>query len=182
MVGSQYYLVAQLPDVSSAGDKQALPITEEYFRDLCSRFLDEKSLAVLNGLTLVPPREEVSTGSAFVDAWYEKERALRLALAQVRALNLQKESEQLNGACTADILQVARTAVGMDSPLAAEQYLYQYRLGVINQLAPLDMFSTDAVFAYALRLMLAQRVRLFNEDTGMASYHTIYERILGENT
>lgn len=180
-MGNQYYLVAQLPDVASAIEKQTLPITEEYFRDLCSRFLDEKSIAILNSLTLVPPRSEVKTGSTFVDTWYDKERALRLALAQVRALNLKKESEQLNGSCTGDVLQAARTAVGMDSPLSAEQFLYQYRMDLINQIAPLDMFSIDSIFAYAIKLMLAQRMKLFNEQTGMASYHTIYERILGEN-
>ena len=181
-MGNQYYLVSQLPDVASSGEKQNIPITEEYFRDLCERFLDEKSLDILKNLTLVPPRKDVVTGSAFVDAWYEKERALRLALAQVRALNLQKESEALNGACTGDVMQAARTAVGMDSPLSAEQYLYQYRLDVINQIAPLDQFSVDAVFAYGLKLMLTARMKLFNEEKGMSSYHTIYDRILGENT
>lgn len=149
---------------------------------MCARFLDERSLEILNNLSLVPPRKNIATGSAFVDTWYAKERALRLALAQIRALNLQKESEPLTGECTGDVMQVARTAVGMDSPLSAEQFLYQYRIDVINQLAPLDQFSVDAVFAYGLKLMLAQRMKLFNEQTGMASYHTIYDRILGENT
>ncbi|QTQ11753.1 DUF2764 family protein [Treponema parvum] len=180
-MGNQYYLVAQLPDVVSAVDKQSLPITEEYFRELCSRFLDEKSLNILKALSLVPPRDEIKTGSAFVDAWYDKERALRLALAQVRALNMKKESVPLNGSCTGDVLQAARTAAGMDSPLSAEQYLYQYRMDVINQLSPLDTFSTDAVFAYGLKLMLIRRIKLFNEERGKASYHTIYDRILGEN-
>lgn len=181
-MGNQYYLVSQLPAVSYTGEKQNLPISEAYYRDLCARFLDERSLEILNNLSLVPPRKNIATGSAFVDAWYAKERALRLALAQIRALNLQKESEPLTGECTGDVMQVARTAVGMDSPLSAEQFLYQYRIDVINQLAPLDQFSVDAVFAYGLKLMLAQRMKLFNEQTGMASYHTIYDRILGENT
>ena len=181
-MGNQYYLVSQLPAVSYTGEKQNLPISEAYYRDLCARFLDERSLEILNNLSLVPPRKNIATGSAFVDTWYAKERALRLALAQIRALNLQKESEPLSGECTGDVMQVARTAVGMDSPLSAEQFLYQYRIDVINQLAPLDQFSVDAVFAYGLKLMLAQRMKLFNEQTGMASYHTIYDRILGENT
>lgn len=181
-MGDQYYLVAQLPDIASASEKQALPITEEYFRNLCSRFLDEKSMQILNNLSLVPPRNEVSTGSEFVDTWYNKERALRLSLAQVRALNMHKESGQLDGFCTGDVLQAARTAVGMDSPLSAEQYLYQYRLDVINQIAPLDMFSIDAIFAYGIKLMLAQKMKLFNEENGTTSYHTIYDRILGETT
>ncbi|MCR5290076.1 MAG: DUF2764 domain-containing protein [Treponema sp.] len=179
-MSEQYYLVAQLPDITAVGEKQTLPITEEYFRDLCERFLSSKGVEIARNLSLVPPREDVKTGSAFVDAWYEKERALRLGLAQVRALAMKKEAVQINGACTGDVMQAARTAVGMDSPLAAEQFLYQYRISVVDQLTPLDMFSEDAVFAYGIKLMLTQRMKVFNTETGMASYHTIYERILGE--
>lgn len=181
-MGNQYYLMSQLPDITAVSIKQPLPVTEEYFRNLCARFLDESALRILNALSLIPPRISVSTGSVFVDAWYERERALRLALAQVRALNLHRESEPLTGACTGDVLQAARTAVGMENPLAAEQFLYQYRLETIGILEPVDMFSEDAVYAYALRLLLGWRIRLFNEETGMASYHTIYEKILGETT
>ncbi len=179
-MNEQYYLVSQLPDISAAAARQPLPVTEEYFRELCSRFLGKKGLTVLKGLSLIPPLKEDPTGSVFVDAWYEKERALRLCLAQVRSLAMKKESVQLTGACTGDVLQAARNAVGMDSPLSAEQFLYQYRMDVINRLQPLDIFSEDAVFAYGLKLMLTQRMRLFNEETGMVSYHTIYDRILGE--
>ena len=177
-MGAQYYLMAQLPDISAVGEKQALPITEAYFRDLCARFLSAKGRKILDGLSLVPPNADASTGSAFVDAWYENERALRLGLAQVRALSMKKESVQLTGFCTGDVLQAARTAVGMSSPLAAEQYLYQYRLSLLDRLMPADGFSEDAVFAYGIRLMQTQRIKKFNTETGLASYHTIYERIL----
>jgi len=48
----QYYLMAQLPDISVNSDKSDLPITEEYFNDLCHRFLDEKELTMLDELSL----------------------------------------------------------------------------------------------------------------------------------
>ena len=65
-MASQYYLMSQLPAIDS-NDSKALPITEQYFRDLCSRFLDPKSLQILENLSLEPPRDETKTGSVFLD-------------------------------------------------------------------------------------------------------------------
>lgn len=174
----QYYLMAQLPSFSMNDDKTALPITEAYFTELCSRFLTKDDLRILQTLSLEPPKNVVATGSAFVDAWYEKERSLRVALAQIRALNMKRKFDVGGITLAPDAVQAARTACGLDSPLAAEQFLNQYRIGVVNNLAPLDGFSTDAVFVYGIKLKLAVRMRKFNAETGMTSYHKIYDRIL----
>lgn len=176
-MAKQYYLVSQLPAIENIDSKQ-LPITEKYYRDLCSRFLDRKSRKVVENLSLEPPKKEVKTGSAFLDAWYDRERCLRLALAQVRALKMKKESDMLPGSCTADILQAARTAVGMDSPLAAEEFLNKYRMEALKALTPLDTFSVDAVIAYGVGLLLAARMKKFDVETGKISYHKIYDEIL----
>ncbi|MDE5898148.1 MAG: DUF2764 domain-containing protein [Treponemataceae bacterium] len=175
-----YYLISQLPDLSAASEKAALPITESYYRDVCSRFLDKAQAAVLDSLSLEPPKTKTATGSAFLDDWYEQERCLRYALAQVRAQKMKKDAGPVPVSCTADVVQAARTAVGMSSPLAAEQFLYEYRLGVLNRLQPLDSFSIDAVYAYGIRLLLVQRMRKFDKEKGSDSYHAIYDTILGE--
>lgn len=177
-MGKQYYLVSQLPSIDNADSARQLPITEQYYRNLCGRFLDEKSLKVLESLSLEPPKTECSTGSAFLDAWNEHERCLRFALAQVRALKQKKEAPMLPPGTTADIVQAARTAVGMDSPLAAEEFLNEHRMETLKALTPLDGFSVDAVFAYGLRLMLAERMKKFDVETGKVSYHKIYDEIL----
>lgn len=180
-MGGFYYLVSQLPDIEGAAEKAALPITEKYYRDLCSRFFNEKQLASLQMLSLVPPKERVDTGSAFLNAWYDKERALRAALAQVRAQRLQKEGAmQLPSECTADIVQAARTAAGMDSPLQAERFLYEWRRSVLGSLRVQDMFSFDSVMYYGVLLMLEWRARLFDKESGSKAYKEIYDSILGE--
>lgn len=176
----QYYLVSQLPDISNALDKAVLPITEKYYRDLCSRFLDKDQVGILNSLSLEPPKENMPTGCAFLDKWYESERNLRFALVQVRAQKMKKDSGNIPVSISADVLQAARTAVGMDSPLSAEQYLYEYRLGVLRDLSPMNGFSVDAVFAYGIKLMLIERMKKFNKEKGTQSYHKIYDAILGE--
>ncbi len=173
-------MVSQLPDISAAGEKSALPITEKYYRDLCSRFFDAKQIEILNKLSLEAPKFPEPTGSDFLDKWYGFERALRYALVQVRAQKMKKDAGAVPVSISADLLQAARTAVGMDSPLSAEQFLYEFRLGVLNELQPMDYFSSDYVFAYGIRLMLLERIRKFNKEKGTDSYHKIYDTILGE--
>lgn len=178
---NQYYLLAQLPSFSVEDVHGNLPITEEYFFDLCTRFLDKKSMKILSELSLEPPKTYKSTGSVFVDEWYKKERSLRFALAQIRALKLNKKYELDENSFSPDIVQVARTATGMESPLSAELFLNKYRLDLIESIRPNDSFSVDSVFEYALKLKLAQRMKKFDVETGMASYKKIYEKILGDN-
>ena len=96
------------------------------------------------------------------------------------SLNIKKDVGTIPVSITADIVQAARTAVGMDSPLSAEQFLYEYRLSVLNTMQPLNGFSVDAVFAYGVRLMLVQRMKVFDKEKGTDSYHKIYDTILGE--
>ncbi|MCQ2591500.1 MAG: DUF2764 domain-containing protein [Treponema sp.] len=175
-----YYLVSQLPNVSSAEGKSALPFNTNGFKELCCRYISEKEKETLNGLSLVPPKDAASTGSAFLDVWYEKERNLRFALAQIRAQKMKKDNVSLPAGCTADIVSVARTAVGMDSPYSAEQYLFEYRIKLLEDLKPLDNFSIDSVYAYGLKLMLVERMRKFDVENGKTSYHKIYDTILGE--
>ena len=176
-MGSQYYLVSQLPEFTVSDDRSALPITYEYYYDLCSRFLDKKDMEILKSLSLEPPIEAEKTGSKLVDSWNEKEKSLRIALGQIRALRMKKKFSVGNESIAPDAVQAARTASGMDSPLAAEQFLNQYRLGVIESMRPLDGFSVDAVFSYGLRLKLAARMKKFNADKGLESYRKIYDGI-----
>lgn len=175
-----YYLVSQLPNISTTESKANLPLNGKSFVELACRFISEDEKNTLNGLSLVPPKELTSTGSVFLDTWYEKERNLRFALAQIRAQKMKKDSIPLPPGCTADIINVARTAVGMDSPFSAEQFLYEYRIKLLEEIKPMDNFSIDAVYAYGLKLMLVERMRKFDVENGKASYHEIYDNILGE--
>ena len=176
-MSSWYYFVAQLPTLS-LDSEVPMPITEEYFTELASRFLDKKSLKTLNELTLEPPKEVSKVSSTLVKKWFDFERTLRFALAEIRARRLKKDVEVLQKECPAFILEIARTACGFDSPLDAELYLAKQRMNYLTSITPSDIFCTDSVFAYALKLKLLARLRVFNEETGMSSYKQIYEKIL----
>ncbi len=176
-----YYLVSQLPNIQITEVKSSLPLNFSSFKELASRFVSENERKILNEMSLVPPKERTSTESDFLDNWYEKERNLRFALAQIRAQKMKKDANPLPPSCTADIVTVARTAVGMDSPYSAEQFLFEYRIKLLDDLRPLDGFSIDAVYAYGIKLMLVERMRKFDVEIGKTSYHEIYDKILVED-
>ena len=52
-MASYYYLMAQLPSIMPHTDP---PLSYAQFKELALRFLTEKDAAVLESLTLVPPR------------------------------------------------------------------------------------------------------------------------------
>ena len=70
-MASYYYLMAQLPSIMPHTDP---PLSYAQFKELALRFLTEKDAAVLESLTLVPPREAVHTASAVVNEWYAFEQ------------------------------------------------------------------------------------------------------------
>lgn len=182
-MSNYYYLVAQLPAVVFSSDSKAtLPISFDYFKDLCARFLDGDVLEKINSLSLEPPKEPADTGFCFLNRWYAWERSLRLALAQQRAAKMQKNFDCPEAATvTQDIQQLARTACAFDSPLEAEQFLNKERLKMIDDFSSIDAFCADAVLAYGVKLLLASRIQKFDENAGMESYRIIYDQILGES-
>ncbi len=175
---NQYYLMAQLPSLDGITDAMPLPITEERYFELCGRFLGKRAKKVLDGITLAPPRDRAASGASLVDDWNDEERRLRLALGAIRAQRMQKPFDVGGETLTDALLETARTAADMKDPLAAENYLCQYRLMRLEALRPADMFSEASVFYYGLRLKLLGRMRQYDAARGRLAYQTIYHSVL----
>ena len=178
---AEYYLISQLPSLDGISDNVPLPITEEHFLELCNRFLGKKARNELNKLTLVPSREYEKSGSALIEAWNAGERDLRLILGKVRAEKMNKNFEIENKSFSPALLQAARTAVEMESPMEAEKFLNQYRIDFLETIRPMDNFSEDAVFYYWLKLKLILRIRQFDAESGKTAYKNIYNSIMNGN-
>ena len=176
---AEYYLISQLPSLDGLSENVPMPITEERFNELCTRFLSKKTQNALSKLTLMPSRDSETTGSAFLDAWNDGERKLRLVLGKIRADKMNKtfEAEEIKSA-PVELLQVAREAVEIENPLEAEKFLNKYRLEFLETLRPMDSFSEDFVFYYGLKLKLISRIKLFDADSGETAYKNIYSSIM----
>jgi len=181
-VGGYYYLMAQLPGIVPGGSPS---ITYGRFAETASRFLDARDKAILDGLSLEPPRTPEKTGSALVDDWYAFERALRLSLRKIRAAKMSRDAQttaddEASVYAESGTALIARNATAFDSPLEAEKYLDKARMDFIQGRAATHGFDSDAVFAYGLTLLLNERARRFTAEAGRASYTTIYNQILGD--
>lgn len=181
-MASYYYLMAQLPTMNESSQPN---ISFKSFKELALRFLTEKDAAILRTLSLEPPRSEEKTGSIFLDGWYRFERSLRLALEQQRSSKLKWESpisytERLMLAEAFLPVQIARTAIAMKNPLEAEVFLDSARFQAADTVKGADVFSSDSVFSYAIKLLLRERASQFNMQRGREEYAHIYNEILAE--
>ncbi len=175
---AEYYLISQLPSLDGINENTPLPITSVRFEELCQRFLGKKALIESTDLTLVPSRNPEKSSSALIERWNEGERSLRLALAKLRADKMNKQFIADNQTFSAGILQTARTAVEIESPMEAEKFLNKYRLDFLETLRPMDSFSEEFVFYYGLKLKLIERIRNFDSESGEAAYRNIYNSIM----
>jgi hypothetical protein len=175
---AEYYLISQLPSLDGISENTPLPITEERFSELCSRFLSKKAKDSFEKLTLAPSRVSENSGNTLIDAWNESERNLRFALAKIRAEKMNKNSDIENKSFSPALLQAVRTAVDIESPLDAETFLNKYRLDFLETLRPADSFSEEFVFYYGLRLKLLERIRKFDSESGEIAYRNFYDSII----
>lgn len=175
---AEYYLISQLPSLDGISEHTPLPISEERFAQLCDRFLRKRLQHAMKKLTLSPSRDAECSGFAFIDAWNESERNLRLALGKVRAEKMKKSFDTGDRIFPAEYRKAADTAVEMEDPMEAERYLNRYRLEILETLRPMDLFSEDYLFYYGLKLKLILRIRQFDTETGEKAYRTIYHSIL----
>lgn len=175
---AEYYLISQLPSLDGVGEGTAPPITEERFTELCSRFLGKKARNELLKLTLSPPKNYESSGSALIDAWNESERNLRFALGKIRAEKMKKPFDTENRIIPVEYIRAAGAAAETENPLEAEKYLNRYRMELLEALRPTDSFSDDYIFYYGLKLKLLLRIRQFDVTAGEEAYKNIYDSIL----
>ena len=175
---AEYYLISQLPSLDALGENAPLPITQERFMELCEGALGKKALGELKAITLVPNIEPEKTSSALILAWNEGERNLRLCLCKARADKMGKAYDLQNKNFSTELLKIVNTAVDIENPLDAEKFLLNYRLSFLETLRPMDSFSLEYVFYYALKLKLISRIRKFDVAQGESTYKNIYASIL----
>lgn len=178
---AEYYLISQLPSLDAIGESTPMPITEKQFLELCHNFLSKKALNEIENITLTPSMIREKSSSDLIEAWNEMERNLRLALGRARAEKMNKPLDLFDSRkieASNELQKIVNASIEEKNPLEAERLLLQYRLSLLESLRPMDSFSREYVFYYALKLKLLSRVRQFNTELGEATYKNIYNSIL----
>jgi hypothetical protein len=162
-------------------------MTAEDFRAMCLRMLSPADAALLEYCTLDAgmsggDREAKHTPSAFINGWRDRERTLRLNLAQYRAAKLKWDPGLSSMASflapSADAEAAAKAAFALDNPLDAETVLDRGRWDAIDALAGYDYFSVNTIYAYLLKLLLLERRSCFKTEEGFAEYKALYAAIM----
>jgi len=177
---AEYYLISQLPSLDGLSENTPLPITEERFSELCKGLLSKNAQSEFDRITLLPSRSLEKGNSALINAFNENERNLRLALCKARGEKLKKATD-VDEILPASLLQIAKTAVEMESPMEAESFLSSYRLNFLETLRPMDSFSEEYVYYYGLKLKLILRMRQFDTESGKTAYKNIYNSIINRD-
>ena len=175
---AEYYLISQLPSLDAIGENSPIPITQEQFLELCNRFLNKKAVKELENLTLVPSLEQEKTSSELIDSWNSGEKNLRLALAKARAEKMNKTFDTKDSVISVELSKMANSALESENPLDAEKLLLHYRVSFLETLRPMDIFSKEYIYYYALKLKLILRIREFDAVIGESTYKNIYNSIL----
>ena len=184
-MANYYYLMAQLPSISF-GSKA--PFKYEEFEELAFRYINKKDRELLKGLSLEPSRGGKKTSSSLLNKWYEFERAVRLALRELRAVKLKWENVDISYEEHAKVVSsyyaqnIASQAFSMEDPLQAELFLDKKRFEFLNGIKSENAFSSDALFSYAIMLLLILREESFSKEIGVEEYKKLYSEILEKSS
>lgn len=171
-----YYTMASLPMLSYDG---SLHITSDLFLDYCSRELSEDSMIkLLNCKISIPDDENLLYGAA--KHFWEWEKSLKNELVKLRAKNMDVDEKEYihDGEILFGVPDVAQSAMKIDSPLEAENFLNRARWSALNELGTGHFFDFHALAIYYLQLQLLERKQLFNAEKGFEKYQDIYKNIL----
>ncbi len=163
-----YYLIATLPMLQF---EEKPRISYDDFQATCEVQLSLPHMAALRQLqNLATKPENLGKSEArhsFVDRWEKKEIEIRNAIARERAKKLGREHLETRDAGISDVAldKAVTEAISMDNPLKKEKAIDRLRWEETEKLTGLDPFSTESVFAYAVKLIIAQRwAGLYKEE------------------
>lgn len=168
-----YYTAAALPTIR-LGEK--VPISDDTFFQLAEDTVSPEEYRILfrsRWGSLEP------TGSPFADRILSWEKELRLELAKARLAGLKISSPHaLPESDGRDVLlEKIRTALSLDSPLAAESYLNNIRWNFVEEISAAHFFNLEALIAYYFKLQLALRQEKFQKAAGQEAFDKIYKNV-----
>jgi len=166
MSGRYYYLVASLPHLSL---RAAPRLTTGQFLSRCATQVSAVHYQILTEVELFQAQPK-GTGLALLDRWYDRECALRNALAVVRAkrLGVEAAGHPRDFRHDPSLAEIARHLLALDSPLAADEDLDRLRWRFLEELAFGYYFDLETLVVYLLKLQILERRARFDPVVGAA--------------
>jgi len=152
------------------------PISEEEFLQFAEGTMDARDYQIL-----IKSRWGLaeSTGLPFADRILSWDKELRLELAKARLLKLQFDSAPVlpNSEGNYSLVEQARAAMALDSPLDAELFLDRLRWSFLENAGACHFFDVEALVVHYLKLQLVLRQEKFQEKLGRESFEKVYATV-----
>lgn len=159
-----YYLVASLTHLRM---EDPPPVSTGAFRELCRHHLCPADIAALDAL--LDDTERTPAGHPYVAAWRNAVRQVRNATARLRASRLQRDPAPFLRTCDGFNVWTEHAVVEAfqrPNPLERQRALDRLAWERAGELAAGNPFSENVVFAYAVRLQIAERWAAMSDRTG----------------
>ena len=166
-MGSYYYLIASLPELKADG---GMPITYSEFLTCCESNVSEEEFELLKNLTLS------SKEGPLVREWSTFYRALTGEMNFQRSLKLGRTYTTPYDK-DGFMAQIVDFALAAKNPLESERILLDYEFRNLDLLIGPHMFDEEALFGYAIKLRLLERLTSFEHEKGKAEFESLFDGI-----
>ncbi len=168
---SYHYFAASLP-VLSLDSEPELSVDE--FLKLCREHLTPAHLATLERILNDDP--PCGNDESFAQQWNDFDTEIRNALVSERATRRSIESARYlrpQKGFRGYVQKSVSEAFAMKNPLESERALDRLRWAIIEDIQGHDPFAVRSLYAYAIKLRLAERWSGMNRDTGTVTVENI---------
>lgn len=196
---SQYYYTVSTLPLLSLETERFLDVHD--FIALCAGELSPADFALLLEASIEPdpegsPEAEGSSGDYASETggpdasgrqtlrlWVSWERALRNELVKLRAQRLAVDGGRYlaEASFVPGVFEVAREAVGAETPLEGEAVLDRARWGKLDELETGHYFDVVKILLYSLRLQILGRRAQRTTERGRTSFDALYGAIRDES-
>ena len=173
---SQYYfLVASLPALIPDAPP---PMSRQQLLALCEAQMSASDYPMVREAGLDAEGRPAHSSDVLL-RWNRWEVSLRNALARLRALQLERDSEPYLREIeeSLEAADVAREAFGSDDPMEAERLLARARWSFLEELEVGHYFDTAKLIIYALKLQMLIRLASMTEERGKTEFARIGEAV-----
>jgi hypothetical protein len=173
---NHWYLVASLPYLRF-GEKP--PVTRDAFLSACTGWLAEEDVAALREMF----EGHCSSGNAVAQRWWGGEVELRNAIVRVRAKSRGADAARFirpHEGFSLSVEKAVTDAFTRANPLEQEAELDRARWAQADELAQSEPFGFAGVFAFALKLRIAERWAGLDTAAGQTKVEELIEEVLTE--
>ena len=164
-MASYYYLLSSLPMLTASAPP---PFDYPTFLEMCRSSVSAATYGALELLTAESDR------GPLLRPWSAFYRRLQ---EELRYQRLQKRGKPCQAPEDREAAAAVQAAIAADNPLLGEQQLLELQFRQIDQLVGFHVFDDTALFGYALKLRLMERLHGFRFETGKAEFVSLLDGI-----